>query len=152
LQTGETIRVFSRPASLAAARAFSDPPINVLPATWRAASRELQLAMGTVLTLSEEVQARLGSMDLALQIGIRPQQLGLVAGDTDSCALEGHVELAEISGSDTYVHVRHGQTLLVAQVPGIHPLPLESRCTLHVEASKLHGFRADGQPLFAPAG
>jgi glycerol transport system ATP-binding protein len=96
------------------------------------------------------VQVGLGSDDLSLQIGIRPQQLGLAAGSANSCALEGGVELAEISGSETYVHVRHGETLLVAQVPGIHPLPLESRCTLHVDAAKLHGFTADGRPLFAP--
>lgn len=87
---------------------------------------------------------------MPLRVGIRPQQLGLAARSEVSGALDGVVELAEISGSDTYLHVRHDQTLLVAQVPGVHPLPLGSRCTLYVDPAVLHGFAADGGPLFAP--
>ena len=33
LQSGPTLEVFRRPATLAAARAFSDPPLNVIPAS-----------------------------------------------------------------------------------------------------------------------
>jgi glycerol transport system ATP-binding protein len=150
LQTGETARVFARPASLAAARAFSDPPLNLLPGLWQGGSRQLQLAAGTVLQLPASVEQRLGDGPLPLQLGIRPQQLGLVPRSQKSCALEGAVELAEISGSDTYLHVRHAETLLVAQVPGVHPLPMGSRCTLYVDPAVLHGFAADGGPLFAP--
>jgi glycerol transport system ATP-binding protein len=150
LQTGETRQVFARPASLAAARAFSDPPLNVLPALWRGASRQLQLPTGALLSIPEPLQTTMGGAELPIQIGMRPQQLGLAANSGDSCTLDGIVELAEISGSDTYLHVRHGETLLVAQVPGVHPLPLESRCTLHVDASCIYGFTTDGRPLFAP--
>ena len=39
LQFGATTAVFRRPQTLAAARAFSDPPLNVLPATFDAATR-----------------------------------------------------------------------------------------------------------------
>jgi glycerol transport system ATP-binding protein len=150
LQTGETSRVFARPESLAAARAFSDPPINVLPAVWRGAAGQLQLATGALLSGPDSMRSVLGSGDVPIQVGIRPQQLRLVAGGGGS-ALEGAVELAEISGSDTYLHIRHGESLLVAQVPGVHPMPLESRCTLHVDAASLYGFTGEGQPLFAPA-
>jgi len=150
LQTGEVAQVFSRPSSLAAARAFSDPPINVLPAVWRGASRLLHLATGTTLPGPHALASRLGDQELSIQVGIRPQQLGLAPKGAGGFALEGIVELAEISGSDTYVHVRHGEHLLVAQVPGVHRLPLESRCTLHADAAGLFGFAADGQPLFAP--
>jgi glycerol transport system ATP-binding protein len=150
LQTGETSRVFARPTSLAAARAFSDPPLNVLPAFWQGGSQELLLAAGTILRLPALVQQKLGTGGMPLQLGIRPQQLGLVPRSEQGCALDGVVELAEISGSDTYLHVRHDQTLLVAQVSGVHPLPLGSRCTLYVDPAVLHGFAADGSPLFAP--
>jgi glycerol transport system ATP-binding protein len=149
LQSGATATVFSRPASLAAACAFSDPPLNVLPATWDAATQVLRIDGGPSLQLRAAARAALGSSDRPVQLGIRPQRLTL-AGGAHCCALEGSVELAEISGSDTYLHLRHGTVLLVAQIPGVHPLPLASRCTLHVDPAVVYGFGADGALLFAP--
>jgi glycerol transport system ATP-binding protein len=150
LQTGETMRVFTRPATLAAARAFSDPPINVLSASWRGASRQLQLPEGALMPLPPAADLALGGDDAPVQLGIRPQQLRLDAHGTAHCALDGIVELAEISGSDTYLHVRQGAAVLVAQVQGVHPLPLGSRCTLHVDPAGVYGFARDGRLLFAP--
>ena len=92
----------------------------------------------------------LGADDMPVQIGIRPQQLSLVARSAAHCALVGTVELAEISGSETYLHVRQGEAALVAQVQGVHPLPLGSRCTLHVDPAGIYGFARDGRLLFAP--
>jgi glycerol transport system ATP-binding protein len=148
LQAGPTTDVFLRPASLATARAFSDPPINVLPASWDGNAGELRLAAGPAMKLPSAARERLGAAACTLQLGIRPAQLRLGAGS--GCALAGLVELAEISGSDTYLHVRHGDTVLVAQVPGVHALPLGSACTLHVDPAEVYGFAADGGLLFAP--
>jgi glycerol transport system ATP-binding protein len=150
LQTGETARVFSRPMSLAAARAFSDPPINVMPALWHGPSQQLQLASGIVLSLPPSAQARLGSDTMSVQLGIRPPQLNLSARAANCCAFDGILQLAEISGSETYLHLRHADAVLVAQVPGVHPLPLGSRCTLHVDPAVVYGFAVNGDLLFAP--
>jgi glycerol transport system ATP-binding protein len=150
LQTGETARVFSQPLSLAAARAFSDPPINVLPALWHGPSQQLQLASGIVMSLPSSAQARLGGYTMPVQLGIRPPQLNLSAHAANCCAFDGILELAEISGSETYLHLRHADTVMVAQVPGVHPLPLGSRCTLHADPAVVYGFAANGELLFAP--
>ena len=96
--------------------------------------------------LTPSAELALGGDDAPVQLGIRPQQLRLGAHSTAHCALDGIVELAEISGSDTYLHVRQGETVLVAQIQGVHPLPLGSRCTLHVDPAGVYGFAADGQP------
>jgi glycerol transport system ATP-binding protein len=40
--------------------------------------------------------------------------------------------------------------VLVAQIPGVHPLPLGSPCTLHVDPAQVYGFDADGKLRFAP--
>jgi glycerol transport system ATP-binding protein len=149
LQSGATAAVFVRPVSLTAARAFSDPPLNVLPANWDAATQVLRIADGPALQLPAGARAALGNDSRALQLGIRPQRLGLTGGPR-GCALEGSVELAEISGSDTYLHLRHGAALLVAQIPGVHPLPLGAPCTLHVDPAQVYGFDADGSLRFAP--
>ena len=149
LQTGDTAVVFSQPVSLASARAFGDPPLNVLAAIWHGPEQELRLQTGMVVRLPAAARARLGGATLALQIGIRPQLLRLTAGD-GLCALDGVLELAEISGSETYLHVQHGEVVLVAQVTGVHALPLASRCTLYVDPALVYGFAADGSLLFAP--
>ena len=63
---------------------------------------------------------------------------------------EGAVDLAEISGSETYVHVHRERLALVAQIPGVHDLPLNSQCTLYFDPAELYGFDAGGALLFAP--
>ncbi|MEO8314559.1 MAG: ABC transporter ATP-binding protein [Pseudomonadota bacterium] len=150
LQSGATIDVFRRPISLATARAFSDPPLNVLPAVWDAPAMKLRLDAGPVMRLPSAAQQLLGGETRVVQLGMRPLQLRLSAGSDQCCALPGVVELAEISGSDTYLHLRHGQTLLVAQIPGVHPLPLGSAWTLYVDPALVYGFSAGGDSLFAP--
>jgi glycerol transport system ATP-binding protein len=126
LQSGPTMQVFRRPATLAAARAFSDPPLNVIPAR----------ALGD----SEQDEVLLG---------IRAHDLSLASAP--GCAsLSGLVELAEISGSETFIHLAHHDGRIVAQIPGVHELALNEPCTLYVRPKSWFGFGADGRLLFAP--
>jgi glycerol transport system ATP-binding protein len=150
LQSGETVAVFSRPNSLDAARAFSDPPLNVLQAVWDGPKQQLQLGRGLAISLPAAARLPLGGGTRPVQVGIRPPQLRLSAGTESGCALTGVVELAEISGSDTYLHMRQGDILLLAQLPGVHTLPLGSSCSLYVDPADVYGFAADGSLLFSP--
>jgi glycerol transport system ATP-binding protein len=128
LQSGPTMQVFRRPATLAAARAFSDPPLNVIPAR------------------------ALGESDRGADLlGIRAHELSL-AGSPGHASLSGRVELAEISGSETFIHLARDDGRIVAQIPGVHELALNEPCTLYVRPASLYGFTADGRLLFAPEG
>jgi glycerol transport system ATP-binding protein len=60
------------------------------------------------------------------------------------------VELAEISGSETFLHLARDDVRLVAQVPGVHNLPLNEPCTLYIRPTSLYGFDRSGRLLFAP--
>jgi glycerol transport system ATP-binding protein len=71
--------------------------------------------------------------------------------DTD-IAIDSQVELAEISGSDTYLHVGHRHQSLVAQLPGVHDFAIGATCTLFINPADLYGFNAQGDALFTPAG
>jgi glycerol transport system ATP-binding protein len=134
LQSGPTMQVFRRPTTLAAARAFSDPPLNVIPA--RALGDSLQLPIAQ--TPQSEIL-----------LGIRAHELSL-QGDAAHAALSGRVELAEISGSETFIHLARDDGRLVAQVPGVHNLALNEPCTLYVRTASLYGFDGSGRLLFAP--
>ena len=68
-------------------------------------------------------------------------------GDID---LPGKVELAEISGSDTFLHVETAVGELVAQLPGVHAFTLGAAVTLHLNPAQVHVFDARGALLAAP--
>ena len=60
------------------------------------------------------------------------------------------MELAEISGSDTFVHVHTAVGELVAQLTGVHEFELGTALTLHVQPTQVHVFDASGALLVAP--
>jgi glycerol transport system ATP-binding protein len=143
LQYGPTAEVFHQPKSIRVARAFSDPPMNLVAGT--AASLGVTLSAG--LNLSVPLPAASTS---SLMIGVRASALRVHerAGDV---ALPGKVELAEISGSDTFVHVATAVGELVAQLTGVHQFTLGTAITLYLNPSQVHVFDAAGDLLVAPS-
>jgi glycerol transport system ATP-binding protein len=65
-------------------------------------------------------------------------------------ALPGKVELAEISGSDTFVHVSTAVGEVVAQLGGVHVFGLGEPITLYLSPAQVHVFDAGGDLLVAP--
>ena len=144
LQYGPTSEVFHRPQSIRVARAFSDPPMNLIandvtqPHPVRAELVEaLRKARGERI---EGAGLTLGIRAGALRVHERP-------GDV---ALPGSVELAEISGSDTFVHVDTAVGELVAQLTGVHQFDLGAQITLYLSPAQVYLFDAAGDLLLAP--
>ena len=142
LQYGPTAEVFHRPASLRVARAFSDPPMNLLAAEVADGGARLQDGAVVAVDLPRQTSR-------ALTLGIRASALRLSPRPGD-LALPGRVELAEISGSDTFVHVHTAVGELVAQLTGVHEFELGTALTLHVQPAQVHVFDASGALLVAP--
>ena len=142
LQYGPTAEVFHRPGSLRVARAFSDPPMNLLTAQRTADG--VQLVGGPAVDLPLPAQA-----GRELTIGIRASALR-VRGRQGDLLLSGTVDLAEISGSDTFVHARTPIGDLVAQLTGVHNFELGAPIHLHVSPAQVYVFDASGALLLAP--
>jgi glycerol transport system ATP-binding protein len=142
LQYGPTAEVFHAPASIRVARAFSDPPMNLLSAS--AATGGLQLRNGQVLTLALPTAAA-----GALTLGMRASALRATDQPGD-VALDGTVELAEISGTDTFVHFKTGLGELVAQLTGVHHFGLGQAVTFYFNPAAVYVFDAQGMLLLAP--
>ncbi|MBS0468153.1 MAG: ABC transporter ATP-binding protein [Proteobacteria bacterium] len=142
LQYGPTAEVFHAPASLRVARAFSDPPMNLV--TVRADAAGLLLPGGEAWPLALPEGTPAG----ALTLGLRASALRLAARPGD-LAVQGVVELVEISGSDTFVHAATPWGGLVAQITGVHYLALGAGVTLHVDPAQAYVFGADGGLLRA---
>lgn len=138
LQYGPTAEVFHRPASLRVARAFSDPPMNLLPAQGR--GERIELMPGLELALPAQG---------AVTVGLRASALR-VTGQPGDLAIKGKVELAEISGSDTFVHVHSEVGELVAQLTGVHYFELGAPITLYLQSAQAYVFDAQGALAIAP--
>jgi len=142
LQYGPTAEVFHNPKSLRVARAFSDPPMNLLTASRTAAGVELKDGAVLALTLP-------ATPSPSFTVGMRASALRVVAAPGD-VSLQGQVELAEISGSDTFLHVDTPVGELVVQLTGVHYFDLGVTVTLYFNPAQIYVFDADGALLLSP--
>jgi glycerol transport system ATP-binding protein len=146
LQYGPTAEVFHRPSSLRVARAFSDPPMNRVAA--EAGASGVMLLGGPSLPMCLPVTLPPIGASM-LTVGIRAGALRVEARDGD-LALPGKVELAEISGSETFLHVETSLGELVAQLIGVHAFTLGEPVTLYLDPRQAYVFDASGALLVAP--
>ena len=87
--------------------------------------------------------------DGAVTVGLRAGALEVQA-EAGDIALQGKVELAEISGSDTFVHVHADVGELVAQLTGVHRFELGAPITLYFSAAQAYVFDDAGDLAVAP--
>ena len=124
------------------ARAFSDPPMNLVAA--KAVEGGVQLQGAPMVPLA--LPAYAGG---DLTVGIRASALRERPRSGD-WVVSGTVDLAEISGSDTFVHAHTPIGDLVAQLTGVHNFELGAAINLHVNPSHVYVFDQEGALLVAP--
>jgi len=148
LQQGKTIDVFHRPNSVQTARTFSDPPINLIDAVIDADGLA-HMAGGLAIPLTP---AQCVGNGARIVLGLRAHSLRLAAHGAGDFGIDAQVDLSEISGSETYVHLHRDAISLVAQLTGVHTLEPGSACRVYCRPGELFVFDADGALLFAPEG
>jgi glycerol transport system ATP-binding protein len=86
------------------------------------------------------------------RIGIRPGHLRLVPRTAESIAVPCRLELAELSGSETFLHVRtqQGGIDLVAQLQGVHQIGLGTLLDVFLDPNELFVFGADAKRVSGP--
>ena len=85
----------------------------------------------------------------SLTVGVRASAVRIAKRDGDA-SLAGQVELAEISGSDTFVHVSTVVGELVAQLTGVHYFELGTPINLFINPAQVYVFDAMDALLVAP--
>jgi len=103
--------------------------------------------LGAVATLLGRPPADTAPPGLALPGGLR---LHAVQTPLFGLRLAGVLELAEIGGSETFVHVSSAGKSLVAQIPGVHEFALGEARELFFDPAELYCFDERGALLFAP--
>ena len=145
LQSGPTAAVYQRPENLRVAEVFSDPPINALHS---------EVSGGRAL-MGDRIPVPLSGHlkdlpDGVYRFAFRSHHLWLSRQETDDIAVEGNVELAEINGSETFVHVQHDDSSFVVQQEGVHPFAMGSPITVYLNAKHLFAYDAEGLLIAAP--
>lgn len=146
LQAGPTLEVFNNPASERVGSVFSDPPINLLGGR---VENGAALLGGDVRMNPAPHMA--GLADGEYRFGVRANNLFMARRNADDAEIEGVVELAEISGSETFVHVGHHGISWVAQEDGVQRFGLNQPVRLYVNPRSLFVFDMSGALAAAPA-
>ena len=145
LQAGSTPEVYHNPATTKVAEVFSDPPINYLPCTVR--ERTASLGSQIEFPLAHHLQ----SLPAAQYIfGVRPNHLFLNRNSAEDTEIRTKVELAEINGSETFIHVMYDNSRLVVQEDGVHPHPMGAEISIYVNPSHFFVFDTAGVLVASP--
>ena len=128
VQFGETSSIYRQPDSLEAARVFSDPPINTAAIEKRGNSAYLNDSV------SWTVPARMASLpDGPYSIGLRPHHL---LPDGNGVEVDGEVQIAEISGSESIMRVNIEGNSWVSEAHGIHSFKFGERRSFFFDSNR----------------
>ncbi|MGX1744577.1 ABC transporter ATP-binding protein [Bosea sp. NPDC055353] len=119
LQVGAPMELYEKPADVFTARFIGSPTMNILPARTTTADGKQKLEIvGNAVALP----SRPAPLAAAVLVGVRPQELRVLApGDSADLVLTGKVAVVEPLGSETFVHVEHGDDLILASASAKAP-------------------------------
>lgn len=137
---GPTSQLYRRPKDLVTAQVFSDPPINVAPVK----KTGLHFRLGDAATW-EATGSQADLTDGDYVFGIRPHHISPSETGSQPVPVEGRVLVTELSGSESVIHFRIGETTWVSECHGIHPFKVGTSARLFVDVSQAMLFAADGR-------
>jgi len=142
-QYGPTHEVYHQPNNLQTAIEFSDPPLNIMKIS----------KQGGVLNNNNQQLKAIGKfkdlLDGDYSIGFRPHHLQSNTATSDTLNFQGQVELTEINGSETLLHLQINQQRWVSQLHGIHKLNENQKIELGLNPKNCFVFDHDGQLVSA---
>ena len=140
VQYGVTAKIFRKPINLQSARVFSDPPINTARV----------LKQGDTFVLAEDISwpvvEKYATMaDGSYTLGIRPHHVTLGKHSDDSILVSGQIQVAEISGSESIIHVDLMGNSWVSESQGVHPFMIGDITDLHLRVNRCLYFSDNGE-------
>ncbi|WP_417742055.1 ABC transporter ATP-binding protein [Salipiger sp.] len=144
-QFGPTPRVYRQPVDATTARVFSDPPMNFL-AVSKTGDR-LMFGDGQ----STPALGKLAELpDGRYTAGFRPNHLEIMSHGTQAMKFTAKLQVTELTGSETFVHLDHHGERWVGLIHGVHDLTLGADLDVWLDARHVYIFGEDGA-LVAPA-
>lgn len=145
LQHGPTMELYSKPLSLDAADLFHEPPLN----RFNGSVTDHVLSFSALnLSLHQTELSQLGNGQFIF--AIRPDHILTRTSGEPEIALSGTVDLAELSASETYLHLDLAGQPWVVHLTGIVPMHTQTPITVFIPIAKLFVFNQEGQAIASP--
>jgi len=144
-QFGATVDVYQHPQSTRIAQAFSDPAMNFV--NGNIDSGMLRLGDTEPTPLQQHLK------DLppgSYQLGMRPSHLHLQRKSSADIEFQTTIDLVEISGSETYIHITHNGHNWIVQQQGIHAYQMGEQVHAYVNPAQLYVFDLNGHRVASP--
>jgi len=144
-QTGTPEEVYQRPADVHVARFIGTPGMNVLHGKGRGRGEGEGEGGRVIEAGSLAIPIELTTYEGELQVGIRPEYVGLCA--VDKGVGNADVRVVELLGSETLIHLNAGGQPLVARVPGFADVRVGAQVGVKLDRRRLYLFDSAGAPL-----
>ena len=141
LQVGPAKEIFENPKTLKVAEISNDPPMNILKAN--ISSNKIKFE-----GIEVELPAHLSNLkDNNFNLGIRASNIEL----SDN-GFEFEVELAEISGSETLLHLKRGNAKIITSIEEVMNFNINDKVKINFNIDKVYAFSEKGILASSPFG
>ena len=145
LQAGSTHHVYHHPDTVDVGRTFADPPMNFIEG--EVGDGEVRLGHRIRLPQTGHLgQVRPGRY----RFGVRPCHLWLKKPSAQAVEFHAEIELSEIAGSETFVHVGFDGVSWVIEEDGVHIKGLGSDAAVYLSPHNLFVFDQDERLVASP--
>jgi glycerol transport system ATP-binding protein len=145
LQAGATSKVYRHPDTLRVAQVFSDPPLNIVGIE----KKNGQVAYaGGIQAPASGLYASLP--DGPYRVGFRAHQLEVANGIAGRHAFHATVTVTEITGSESFVHLKRGASNWVAVLQGVHEYEPGHTLDAVLDPDNVFVFDVDDRMVAAP--
>ena len=141
LQVGSAKEIFENPKTLKVAEIANDPPMNILRANIDSNKIKFE-------GIEVDVPNHLNNVkDKYFNLGIRASNIEL----SDN-GFEFEVELAEISGSETLLHLKRGNTTIITSIEEVVDFNIHDKVKVNFDIDKVYAFNESGILVSSPFG
>jgi glycerol transport system ATP-binding protein len=140
IQQGKPLAVFNAPATIRCAEVINDPPMNIFRGNIEDGA--IQLQGGVRLPVPQHMT----------QLPAGDYRFGLRAADLSTGGMiDSKVELSEISGSQTILHLRGDIGTFILYEDGVYQHSIGSTVSVDLNSERIYSFSVDGDLIAAPA-
>ena len=141
LQVGPAKDIFENPKTLKVAEISNDPPMNILQANMDSNKIKFE-------GIEVDVPSHLNNVkDKNFNLGIRASNIEL----SDN-GFEFEVELAEISGSETLLHLKRGNAKIITSIEEVMNFNINDKVKINFNIDKVYAFNENGILASSPFG
>jgi len=141
-QFGSTIDVYKHPVDLTTAQIFSDPPLNV--------ANVVKTDAGLTYADQQFSSVLTELPNDSYTVAIRPHHVSLTSNEHYSVKVSVTVTTSEISGSETFIHVKTEHDRWVLLTHGVHRVNTGDAIDVYLDPSRFYFFNSAGALVCSP--